>query len=285
MKILVTGGTGFIGKALCRALVDQGHEILVISRKKRINIDGISFLLPSDEIPHIDGVINMAGENIAGGLWSRRRKEMIYHSRVSFTEDLVETLNDRKLSFFIQFSATGFYSDSDRVQNETGDKGGGFLSNVCQAWEVSSQPIISDRRVVLRVGTVLGRNGGYLAKILPMFKFFMGGFWGRANSYFSWIHLKDLIQIICHAVSSDMNGIYNAVAPNPVTKKEFSDRLAHSIHRFAVINLPSFLLIMIFGELATLFLKSERVVPSRLIDEKDYDFLFPTIDSVFSDLL
>jgi uncharacterized protein (TIGR01777 family) len=283
MKILVTGATGFVGKKLCQELFLDGHELVILSRdaaKAKLDLALPATYLtwkPSGLIPEnksineVEAVINLMGENLASGRWTADKKQRIKDSRVEGTQNLVASLDkqlERPLKAFISYSAIGYYplTSGQESFDESNPNGQGFLANVCSAWEEKALAMSkTERTVILRVGAVLGRGGGAVAKLLPIFKLGLGGPIGNGQQMMSWIHLSDLLALTKKTLTdTSMTGVYNAVAPKPVTNKEFSKTLSAVLKKPCMLPVPPLALKMAYGEMSTVILDSQAVVSSRL---------------------
>ena len=277
MKILITGASGFVGSAVSAALEQTGHEVARLVRRpgsrgsQEWRWDPVRGEVDSRVKAGVDAVIHLAGENIAAGRWTAAQKARIRESRVQGTQVLVRALSqaDRPPAAFISASATGFYGDRGAtVLDEDSGPGAGFLAEVSAAWEQAAAGLVDvgTRVVWLRIGMVLGPNGGALKKMLPMFRWGLGGVLGSGNQYWSWIHREDLVRIIVRSLTdSEVRGPVNAVAPQPVTNREFTRALAGVVGRPAWVPAPAFGLRLLVGEMAdAVLLGSTRAVPRRL---------------------
>lgn len=289
MRIAITGSTGLVGKALTSFLTTGGHDVIEISRRdpktgntwvKWDTYEGISQVA---ELEGLDAIVHLAGENIAGGRWTKARKAKILDSRVAGTTKLVEALG-KVLSpprTLISASAIGFYGETgDDIVKEEADRGEGYLADVCEQWEAASAGAkeLGIRLVNLRIGVVIAASGGALAQSLPVFRFGLGGKVGDGNQWMSWIALDDLLGIVLHCIrTSSLVGPVNAVAPYPCTNAEYTRALGSTLHRPVFVPLPAFAARLALGELAdALLLSSTRVEPRRL-EETGYDFRLPLI--------
>jgi uncharacterized protein (TIGR01777 family) len=301
MKILVTGATGFVGKKLCQELFLDGHELVILSRdaakaKAQLALpatylawDPTSLIPENQAISSVEAVINLMGENLASGRWSGEKKRRIKDSRVIGTQNLVASLDkqlQRPLKAFVSYSAIGYYPLSSDTQSydESSPKGQGFLADVCAEWEEKAKGISkAERTVILRVGAVLGRGGGAVSKLLSIFKFGLGGPIGNGHQLMSWIHLSDLLALTKKAlIDASMTGVYNAVAPKPVTNKEFSKTLASVLKKPCMLPVPPLALKLAYGEMSTVILDSQAVVSSRL-SEIGFSFQYGNIKEALSE--
>ncbi|MBU4262811.1 MAG: TIGR01777 family oxidoreductase [Proteobacteria bacterium] len=290
MKSLITGGTGFLG----RHLISRLESPVVLGR----NPDRISKVLtlvearkwdPAGEIDAavfagVDTVYHLAGEPLFNGRWDSAKKERIMGSRVDGTRTLVSSLArlepGRRPLTLISSSAIGYYgSRGDEMLTESSLPGNDFLASVCQRWEEEAMKAeeLGIRVVTLRTGVVLDKDGGALAKMLTPFKLGLGGRLGNGRQYMSWIHINDLIGIMLHAArNQEVRGPINAVAPNPVTNREFTAALASALHRPAILPVPGCILKAAIGEFATVLLGSQRVMPDKASDT-GYKFIYPLV--------
>lgn len=298
MRILLTGSSGFIGKALSSFLQERGYEVFRLVRNKT-DSDPYSFFWDPEKgeidplsVEKMDAVINLAGENIFTGRWTKKRKKELMQSRVHATNTLVSAVQKAKIppSVWIQASAVGFYGDAKNVLlDESSPKGQGFLADVCQTWEhpLGGLPSLSIRTIILRFGVVLDRSGGMLQKVIPLFKWGLGGYLGSGKQWMSWIALEDLISIFLLALSRpDVRGIYNACSPNPVTNREFTKTLGASLHRPTLFALPSLLLRCLFGRQKAdeLLIFSSRIEPKKL-KELGFLFAYPNLEKALTKIL
>ncbi len=290
MKVLVSGSTGLIGSALVRGLSADGHAITPVVRPSaKGRPDGVLWdpeagTLDINGLEGHDAVVHLAGENIAGDRWTPERKARIRDSRVGGTRLLCDSLRrlDRPPRVLVCASATGYYGNRGReVLREESPPGEGFLAEVCREWEAATEGAARKgvRVVNLRIGMVLSPEGGALAKMLPAFRAGAGGRIGNGEQYMSWIALPDLVGVIRHALSSaSLDGPVNAVAPQPVTNREFTKTLGRVLGRPTVALLPAFAARLLFGEMAEeLLLSGARVEPAKLLSS-GYRFLHPELE-------
>lgn len=291
MKVLISGSTGLIGSALIPVLNDAGHDVVRLVRSapksdgSEVHWDPESDRIDSDGLEGMDAVVHLAGENIGSTRWSREKKARIFDSRVKGTRLLCESLVNlaRPPQVLVCASAIGYYGNrAAETVNEESASGFGFLAEVCIEWEIATEPVVeTDIRLVnLRMGIVLSREGGPLAKMLPPFKMGVGGVLGSGRQYMSWIALDDAVAAIHHTLVRDsLQGPVNNVAPHPVTNREFTKALGRVLRRPTLFPLPSFGLRVMFGrEMANeLFLSSTRVVPTRLLDT-GYTFQYTDVE-------
>jgi uncharacterized protein len=301
MRILVTGATGFIGRALVPRLQRDGHSVVAWARSDAralallgSDIDVVSTAAGHEALTaalsQCDAVVNLAGEPILGQRWTAERREVLRTSRVDVTAQLVSALEAAKPRprVLVSSSAVGVYGDrGDEVLDESSGPRDDFLSRLCQDWEASAQRAAAAglRVVIMRTGVVLGRGGGALAQMLPPFKAGVGGPIGSGRQYFSWIHLRDLVALIAAAIQDDRYaGPINAVAPDVVTSKRFARALGHALRRPAILPTPSAALRAIFGDAAIVLLASQRVEPAAA---RRHGFVWelPSIDAALVDVV
>jgi len=289
MRLLITGGTGFIGGALCRTLLQHGHELLILSRQadRQPPAPKVTWLSLRDSAwqqtaEGCDGVINLAGEPLVARRWSPAQKELIRQSRLQTTRQLVETIArwSRKPTVFVSASAIGYYGPCDDEElRETDDPGKGFLADLCRAWEAEAQRAgpLGPRVVILRIGVVLAPSGGALAKMLPPFRWFMGGPLGNGRQWVSWIHRDDILGLIEWVLTrSNVSGPVNATAPQPVRMREFCHALGAVLHRPSWVPAPAIILRLLLGEMADVLLTGQCVVPGAAL-RAGYTFRFPAL--------
>lgn len=293
-KILITGSSGFIGKAACGYFKEKGYEVCRLVRTPQQKAPDTIYWNPINEEIHLDdleglyGVINLAGENITQGRWSEKKKESIFLSRVRHTWLLSHALSrlKRPPKVFFSASAVGFYGHrGDEILTEESRRGKGFLADVCAKWEEA--PLILEQmkvRVIRgRLGVVLDPKGGFLQKILPVFRWGLGGKIGDGKQWISWIALTDVLRAVEFVLNQkELKGLVNVTSPHPVTNAEFTRLLAAAVHRPALVPVPAWLLKMVYGEMAKeLMLASERVLPKRL-EMSGFVFETPKLDQLLS---
>ena len=271
MNIGITGGTGFIGHAVRRALQEQGDSTVLFSRREGEGRRPFSLTQPLD-VAGCDGLVHLAGESILG-LWTREKRRRTLESRVEGTRRLVEGIAAAPMRprVLVSASAIGYYGDTgDRIVDETSPAGTGFLAEVAQAWEAEAVKAeeFGVRVVRLRIGFVLGRDGGAMKLIKPVFRLGLGGRLGSGRQWMSCIEIADLAAMVTTCLHDDsLSGPVNAVMPEPVTNAEFTRAIARSAHRPALFPVPAFALRLVLGDLSHLLLDSQRVVPARLRQE------------------
>ncbi|MEO8650535.1 MAG: TIGR01777 family oxidoreductase [Acidobacteriota bacterium] len=297
MKVLITGASGLIGKALQKSFEEKGFEMLLAGRGETQAANEIKWTVDEGfaepgRLEGLDAVIHLAGENIGGGLrWSDEKKKAIRDSRVLGTRSVVDAISDLKTrpKAFISGSAIGFYGDrgSDELV-ESSRPGDTFLAEVCRDWEAESRRAedAGIRTVVVRTGIVLSKDGGALATMLTPFKLGVGGVVGSGEQWMSWIALDDVISIVNYAIENEhLRGAVNAVAPHPVTNREFTKTLGEVLYRPTILPLPEFAVNLVFGEMGdALLLDSTRVIPKRL-EEAGFEFKFTELKQALENAL
>ena len=294
MRIVVAGGSGFLGGALVRAWRSEGHEVKVLTRHPA-SVDDVPWApQPSgggwrSTLEGAGAVVNLAGEGIADQRWTEERKAAILSSRVAATLALAHAIREcaQPPRVFISASAIGYYGASrDEPLTEESSPGSDFLTRVCQSWERETDAAAGLTRIVLlRTGLVLARDGGALPKMALPFRFFVGGRVGTGRQYMSWIHLKDWVEMVRWALRTDVSGPLNLTAPAPVTNGEFTRALGDAMHRPAIIPVPAIALQVLLGkEFAdALLLGGQRVLPARA-ERLGFQFRFATIDSALQNI-
>ena len=295
MRVVITGATGFIGRALCEAL-HRDYEIIALSRDARRAATSVGDWAEVVEwdgrttgswLKHADGafaIINLVGENVASGRWNESKKADILHSRLDSSRAVIDAIKQVKTkpTVVIQASAVGYYgSRRDEQLDESSMPGDGFLANVCRKVENLAETIeqLGIRCVIIRTGVVLGRNGGALARLAQPFRYFLGGHLGSGSQWFSWISLDDEIAAIRLLTENEQyRGAFNLTAPQPVTMRDFCKTLGKVLHRPGWLHIPSFLLRIALGEMADeMLLSGQRVLPKRLLDA-GFEFRYPDVE-------
>ena len=295
MNILITGGTGLIGSAFINKFKHK-YRFDVLSRQRSSalkilkNQNIINHLSDIESLDKYDAVINLAGEPIVNKRWSKAQKIRICQSRWQLTNKLSKMFNDASSPphTFISGSAIGFYGRQrdDEIIEEHQDVYPEFSHRLCKVWEDKAKLAQQKTRLcILRTGVVLDKNKGALAKMLPAYKFGLGGRLSTGNQYMAWIHIDDMVNAIEFLLTNkDCSGEFNVTAPKPVTNKEFSQTLATQLHRPNVATMPAFVLRMLFGEMADLLLYGQNVIPKKLLDN-EFEFQYPTLDKALNNLL
>ncbi|MFO8026391.1 MAG: TIGR01777 family oxidoreductase [Opitutales bacterium] len=286
--ILITGATGLIGRPLCEKLKASGHQIRTLSRGKSGDFqwDPAAGELPPEAVAGVDAVIHLAGESVAQR-WSAEVKRRILESRVQSTELLARRiLETERRPAFISASGINFYGyDRGSAVDESSPGGEGFLAEVCREWEAAGQPLeeSGSRCVSLRTGVVLSGEGGALAKMLPPFKAGLGGRIGDGKQAMSWIALEDLVRIYVACVEdADMSGPINAVAPKPVSNREFAGTLGKVIGRPTFIPTPVLAIRALFGEMGKETVLSNLAVKPAKLEKQNFEWTYPDLESALS---
>ena len=305
MKVAITGATGFVGSRLVEKLKAEGHQILVLTR----NQERAKRIFPASTFPNLevfayrpaesgnwqqsiadcDAVVNLAGEPIAER-WTPEHKKAILESRQLGTRKIVEAiaLAEPKPSVLINASAIGYYGTSETATFDEDSPGGNdFLAEVCKKWEAEAQKVkeAGVRLVILRTGIVLDKDGGALAKMLPPFKLFAGGPLGSGRQWFSWIHRDDLVNLIVEALKRpDIEGTFNATAPNPVRMNQFCQTLGEVMNRPSWLPVPAFALETLLGEGAKVVLEGQQVLPKK-IQSIAFQYQYPTLKSALEGII
>ncbi|MBN3893210.1 MAG: TIGR01777 family protein [Nostoc sp. JL31] len=305
MKVAITGATGFVGSRLVQRLQGEGHTIVVLTR----NTTFAQKVFPSEAFPSVeivaytpnasgswqsviascDGVVNLAGEPIGEGRWTPERKQEILNSRKLGTQKIVEAIANAnpKPSVLINASAIGYYGTSETATfDETSLSGNDFLAQVCQAWEAEARKVkdAGVRLVILRFGIVLG-NGGALGKMIPPFKLFAGGPIGSGRQWFSWIHVDDLVNLILQALTKpEIEGVYNATAPNPVRMADLSQTMGQVMNRPSWLPVPAFAIEALLGDGAIVVLEGQQVIPKRTV-QTGFEYKYPNLQSALTQIL
>jgi uncharacterized protein (TIGR01777 family) len=301
MRIVIAGGSGFLGRPLAAALAADGHDVVTLTRgdgprRGQTRSRAVSWTPGGDtgawaaEIDGASAVVNLAGEPIAGRRWSAAQKERILDSRVRATRSLVAAIQAAGAPppVFVSGSAVGYYGPrGDEVITEDAPAGTGFLAQVCVQWEAEARRAASDRTRVacIRTGIVLEKDGGALPQMLPPFRFGVGGPVGSGRQYWPWIHRADWVALVQWAIQTPAaGGALNGTAPNPVTSAEFARALGAAMHRPAIMPAPGFALRLMLGEMAdALLLSGQRAVPARP-EQFGFTFRYPRVDQALGAL-
>lgn len=293
-SVLITGGTGFVGTRLVEALVAGGHKVTVLTRNRAsaakllAPVTVITDLAEIDSAAQIDAVVNLAGESLTNGLWTKAKRERIIASRVQATRGCVDLIArlERKPAVLVNSSAIGWYGlRGDEVLDESGDAHDGFLHQICRDWEAATAGA-GVRTVLMRIGLVLDSSGGMLAPMLTPFKFGLGGRFGNGKHWMSWIHRDDLVRLIVHAIATPaLAGPLNATAPEPVTNRDFTRALGAALHRPAILPVPRWPLHLLLGQLADdLLFSGQRVLP-KAAQSSGFVFRYPQLDGALQAIL
>lgn len=302
-RVLITGATGFIGQELSGELVDAGYEVVALSRcaYKANNLVGSDVkvvqwdaITSSGWVALADGasaIVNLAGENIATGRWTPKKKQRVIESRLNAGKAVVAAVEKakNKPQVAIQASAVGYYGDrGDEILYENSSAGIGLLADFCKQWEQAIQPVETSgvRFATVRIGVVLGAKGGFMSHALPAFRFFLGGHPGSGKQWFPWIHIDDVAGAIRFLIEkSDLQGVFNLTAPNPILSKEFYALLGKVMRRPAIFSMPPFALKLLTGEMVTeLLLSGQRAIPKKL-SQAGYEFKYVDAKSALENII
>jgi uncharacterized protein len=296
-SIVITGATGVIGKKITAALLERGDRVTILTR----SVDKAAILFPGAEImgrengdlhsvlDAKDGVISLAGENVMGRRWSEEHKKKILESRVNTTRTLIEAIEQTviKPAAFVSASAVGYYGSSEKPVDESSPRGNGFLAGIAEAWEEETKKIdrLRIRRVNIRIGLVLDKKEGTLAKLIVPYRYFIGGPLGSGNQWFPWIHIEDIVSLFLFALdNANVNGIINGVAPDPLRMVQFCRILGRVMKRPSFIKIPSFILRLVLGEASEVILGGAQTYPTRTVSS-GYKFKYPDAESALRNLL
>lgn len=300
MNFLITGGSGLIGQSFTKWMLHNHHQIWILSRNpdsanlpagvKGVQWDGKTTTGWLNIFESMDAVINLAGENIGGGLWTEKRKKRILDSRVLAGRAITEAfqLAKNRPGVLVQASAVGIYGvEFDEVLPETAPAGKDWLAGVAREWEASTDEVsdLGVRRVTIRTGLVLSQRGGVLPKLLLPFRLMVGGKMGSGRQWMPWIHIMDEVRAIQYLLElNTARGVYNLAAPNPVTNAEFSKIASRVLHRPAWFSIPGPILRAVLGEMSTLLLDGQRAIPQRLLED-GFQFRFNNLEPALEDLV
>jgi uncharacterized protein (TIGR01777 family) len=312
LKVVVSGGTGFIGRALVMTLCERGDDVVVLSRGRpahgpcalgarptcgrgagKVELATWTPEKPgawSQIVDGADAVVHLAGAAVLDEGWTPERKEVLRSSRIVSTQLLAEAMAraERKPRAFVSSSAVGYYGihADERILYEESPAGDDFLARLVVDWEAAADPAreAGVRVSHPRIGLVLGRGGGMLEKMLPAFKAFVGGPVGTGAQYMGWIHLVDTVRALEHALDTDLSGPFNVTAPEPVTMKVFARELGDAMGRPSFFRVPPFAVKLALGSRSEAVLSGQRAVPKRLVDS-GFDFVFPDLPSALADIV
>lgn len=301
MRIILAGGTGFIGQELVRVLNQNGHQVILLTRKfspqsknpllTHAQWDGKTLSSWAQFFEGADAVINLCGEPVAGKRWNERQKNLILSGRLEATHAICEAISKavKKPEVLINASGAGYYGNRpDEMLSESAPSGKGFLAQTCVTWELAAKRAesLGVRVVMLRIGMVLANDGGALEKLLPPFYFYAGGPLGSGKQGLPWIHRDDVAGIILHLLlHREISGPVNTVAPEMVTNEQFSKVLGKILHRPARLKTPAWTLKLILGEMAEeLLLSGQKTVPAKLL-RAGYQFKYPELEPALRAIL
>ncbi|PWJ44910.1 TIGR01777 family oxidoreductase [Sediminitomix flava] len=292
--VLITGGTGLVGSFITKLLIEKGYRVSYLSRKKKES-DQITYYqwdvnkgeIEKEAITTADYIINLAGAGIADQRWTSERKKEIYNSRIQSTKLLVDKLKeyDNHVQAVISTSAVGIYGNTPTLVNEDTTPASDFLAKVCVDWEKEIEKLTDIRTAIVRVGIVLSKKGGALEKMATPVKMMAGAPLGDGQQYISWIHIEDLCREFIYLMESNQEGIFNGVAPKPVTNKQLTKSIAKTLGRPLILpNVPTFALKMMMGEMADMVLSGANVSAEKL-KSTGFRFHFENVDEALEDLL
>jgi uncharacterized protein (TIGR01777 family) len=297
--ILISGGTGLVGKALTKRLMTEGHEVRILSRNPQSSSQLKSFYwnVEKNEIDEkafegVEHIVHLAGSGIADKRWTDARKQDIIDSRVNSMKLITDVVKKKniQLKSFVGASAIGIYgmTTSDKIFTETDTGKDDFLTQSCTQWENSYQQIqtLSAKNCIIRIGVVLSKDGGALKRLLPLFQLGLGSAVGSGKQYMPWIHINDLVSVFYEALfNPNYKGIYNAVSSEETTNQSFSKQLAKSLSKpFFFPNVPAFALKLVFGEMANVLLEGSRVSNQKLINI-GFQFQFASLNKALMDIV
>jgi uncharacterized protein (TIGR01777 family) len=289
-RIAITGASGLIGSALVGHLKSEGHTVQRLVRRTPVSPDEIQWdpktgYVDLDALRGVDAVIHLAGAGVGDKRWNKKYKAEILNSRLLGTTTIAHAVNEVKPQVFISASAIGWYGESgNRGVVESDKAGDDFLAAVCREWEGAADLVEGVRTVKIRTGLVLDPTGGALGKMLPLFRFGLGGKMGNGKQWWSWITLHDLIRAITFLLESNISGAVNLTAPNPVTNQEFTSALARAMHRPALFPAPAIALKLALGGFSSEILGSKKVIPQALSDA-GFEWDYPHITNALAALV
>jgi len=289
-RIAISGASGLIGTALVGHLRSEGHTVQRLVRRKaqapdEIQWDPASNSVDIDALTGVDAIIHLAGANVGDHRWTKKYRAEILNSRLLGTTAIAHAVTTVTPKVFISASAIGYYGETGNRAVTENDRGGDdFLAAVCREWEGAADLASNTRVVKIRTGLVLEPTGGALGRMLPLFRFGIGGKLGSGKQWWSWITLHDQIRAICHLLESEISGPVNLTSPNPVTNQEFTAALARALHRPALLPVPGFALKIALGGFSTEILGSKKVLPQALLDS-GFTFDYPHITSALDELV
>jgi len=298
MKIVIAGGSGFIGKKLTELLLEKGHDIVILTRKAQQSNSRVTYIkwlqhgaCPEKEINGADAFINLAGVSINDGRWNESHQKQIYDSRMKATHELLRIIAALtvKPTVLVNASAIGIYPASNVAiyTEDSMEVAADFLGKTVYDWEKKAESVkaLGIRSVYMRFGVVLGREGGALPLMVLPYKLFVGGSVGSGRQWVSWVHVQDVVRAILFALEhQELKGPVNVTSPTPVTMGNFGRSIASVLHRPHWLPVPEFALKMALGKKSALVLEGQHVIPGKLMEEQ-FTFLFPTLEGALNDLL
>lgn len=297
LKILIAGGSGFVGRQLSQMLIQNGYEVAWLTRGKStqnqiktFNWDIKTGFIDAKALAFADVIVNLAGAGVADKKWTKTYKQELFDSRIKATEFIAQALqkNTHHVKAYIAASAIGIYGNTTSLNaNEDETPANNYLAQLCTDWEASTQSIakLGIRTATVRVGVVLGLDGGFVKQVSALTNYYLGAALGSGKQYTSWIHLNDLCRMFIWLIEHEnLTGIYNGVAPNPVSNKTLTKLLAKQLHKPIILpNAPAFMLNLIFGEMASMLLASQHVSAQKII-ATGFNFKFDTAENALANL-
>lgn len=299
MKIVISGGTGLIGRKLVDKLIADGHAVCILTRGPGkivspnliyLSWDPEKWQIPMAEIDGCDAIVNLAGTNINDKKWDENFKRVIVDSRIFSTRCLIKACEKMQIKpkTFLSVSAVGFFGDAgDKACVEDSPKGSGFLADLCESWEREANRAqdLGIRTVIARLGIVLAKDGGALTQMLPVFRWGLGGKLGSGKQFMSWVHIDDAVKALDWFLNRDkISGTFNVTAPNPVTNKEFTKTLGRVLKRPAFMFVPKFALRKKLGEMSQIVLAGQKVLPQKCM-RFGFQFSFPNLQNALEQIL
>ncbi len=292
-RILITGGTGLIGTRLSQALIDDGHDVTILTRdkSKAAKFTGrVTVIDRLEDLHMVDIIINLAGESLSNGLWTRKKKQALYDSRLKLTQSLMDWIaaTPVKPKHLINASAIGYYGHSETLEFSEASSGGepDLAYDLCRQWEACARQATTQGVKVsyVRLGLVMALEGGALAQMLFPFEFGIGGPMGHGRQWMSWIHLDDACGLMAHIINIGMDGPVNATTPQPLRHSDFVRTLGRAMHRPTLMLLPGFALKLGLGEMAeTILLRGQKVMPARAL-ASGYTFRYPALNQALAQI-
>lgn len=296
--ILITGGTGLVGNRMSHLLKNKGYRVIHLSRTRNLEAEFPAFHwdinkqeIDAEAITEADYIVHLAGANVAGGTWTKKRKQIIIDSRVKSAKLLQQTIKrtGHQPKAVICASASGYYADAgDKILDESGKKGNGFLAEVVEKWEVANDGFhdLGTRTVKLRIGIVLSTKGGALEKMLPSYAARIGSYFGNGSQYYSWIHIDDLCEMFIHSIENEkVDGIYNAIAPNPVRNRTLAKKIGTAMDKSVfLMPAPVSAMRIVMGEMADIVLDGVRLSAEK-IEQTGFKFKYDMVEAALRDLL
>ncbi len=298
MKIVIAGGSGFIGKKLTDLLIAEGHEVVILTRKEKISSKSESYVVwltegayPEKKLENVDAFINLAGVSINAGRWNATHQKQIYNSRMVATDELIRIIETlpQKPSVLINASAIGIYPVSNEVvyTEESKDIANDFLGRTVYDWESKAKQVemYGVRTVFTRFGVVLGCDGGALPLMTLPYKLFVGGTVGSGEQWVSWVHVSDVVRAISFTINHEhLSGPVNVTSPSPLRMRDFGKTIGYVLKRPHWLPVPSFAMKLLLGQKSKLVLEGQKVVPKVLMAE-GFEFLYPKLELALEDLL